>query len=283
MSKNTYYSYIVLILCAILVSSCSTKSSYGIKKIFFDGVPDPFKDNEIVYGISSVDSTSRKMRDSILAKAKSKEILHQPFQEQKCKTCHQKYRKSQSRTTSKDLCYTCHDNLETAYQNLHAPVVAGYCTQCHNPHKSKNKKLLISGDNTLCYNCHDEEYVSSTTLHKTMGEKNCTTCHNAHGGDTNFYLNKNTCFECHDNYNNTYANVHGPVASGLCFSCHENHTSKKQYLLKIANNELCFNCHLQEDIYLNKAHITADKQRCTTCHNPHGAQGTFLLTKNSAQ
>jgi len=277
MSKNKYYTYIILILCAILVSSCSTKSSYGVKKVFFDGVPNPFEEHKL--DLISIDSTGLIMRDSILANAKSKRIPHKPYEEEKCKTCHKGYNKNESLANNKALCYTCHDNLENQYQMLHGPVALGYCTECHSPHQSINRALLKNNDKELCFNCHNEDDVISTIIHKSIEDTSCLTCHNAHGGSDSTFLNAGSCFECHDNYTNTYANVHGPVASGLCFSCHENHTSKKQHLLKIVNNELCFNCHLQEDIYLNKTHIKSDKQNCTTCHNPHGSHNNYLLTK----
>jgi len=42
---------------------------------------------------------------------------------------------------------------------------------------------------------------------------------------------------------------------------------------------LCLNCHNQYDIYALQTHVTSKKQNCTTCHNPHGSNEHYLLTK----
>ncbi|WP_242132127.1 cytochrome c3 family protein [Aestuariivivens marinum] len=284
MTKKIYNIVFKVLVCTIVMISCSPKSSYHFKSFFFDGVPDPINENSIIANINSIDSTGFKKRDSILEQAKSKEIYHPPFQEKKCKTCHQKYKRSESMANNKALCYTCHDQFEYTYQTLHGPVDFGHCTQCHNPHKSKYEGLLTQNDNQLCLECHDQSYLLQTSIHNRLDEtQQCLNCHNPHGANTRFLLTQNSCFGCHDNYNSKFNNVHGPVAAGLCVNCHEDHNSKQPHLLTNTTNALCLNCHNAQDLNKTSTHKETNTKSCTTCHNPHGGSNHYLLNKTALQ
>jgi predicted CXXCH cytochrome family protein len=47
-----------------------------------------------------------------------------------------------------DLCYGCHDKTAFGKKTVHAAVGMG-CTECHNPHSSKNVKLLRAARPTV--------------------------------------------------------------------------------------------------------------------------------------
>lgn len=282
MTKNVYTIVFKVIVCTIIMTSCSPRSSYHIKNFFFDGVPEPVTVQEI--DSIAIDTLNVITQDSIINVKKSLEIIHPPFQEKKCNVCHQKYKRSQSMANNKALCYTCHDPFENTYQTLHGPVDFGYCTQCHNPHKSKYEALLKQNDNRLCLGCHDQTYLLQTSIHKTLDEtQQCLNCHNPHGSNNRFLLTQSSCFECHENFNTTYSYVHGPVAAGLCSNCHEDHNSRQPHLLVNTTNTLCLNCHNAKDLNNTSAHQKNKKETCTSCHNPHGGSDHYLLTKITSQ
>jgi predicted CXXCH cytochrome family protein len=80
---------------------------------------------------------------------------------------------------------------------VHRPILAGSCTGCHDPHASKNQKMLVLPRESLCKKCHD---LSGTVhMHKVGaapktefpagtprgadGTTVCYTCHLFHAAD----------------------------------------------------------------------------------------------------
>ena len=53
-----------------------------------------------------------------------------------------------------DLCMKCHDARRFTGKFLHAPVLAGRCTLCHEAHASNYAKLLRMAPVALCFECH---------------------------------------------------------------------------------------------------------------------------------
>lgn len=248
-----------------------------------DGVPNPFEEVQE----AKID-TLATLQDYIVNLTpiirEPKIFVHQPYKEKECNDCHNPNSIGKLNAPLKELCFNCHDNFNNIYPMLHGPVASANCTKCHNPHKSKIKGLLLEEGNDLCFNCHDEQKIVRYPIHKTIEDASCTDCHNPHGGATNYLLQKNACYECHENFEDNYTNLHGPVAAGgLCTTCHESHSSTKPNLLKFAGKELCLNCHLSTDIYKSIEHNTTKKQNCTNCHNPHGSNEHYLLTKTVAE
>jgi predicted CXXCH cytochrome family protein len=91
--------------------------------------------------------------------------------------------------TKNEICTQCHrdktpqralaDNLW-----LHNTSAKGDCLACHDPHQSKNEKILRKAPSILCLPCHKESKSLATPVHQT-GE-GCLSCHNPHMG-----INKN--------------------------------------------------------------------------------------------
>ncbi|NOX85830.1 MAG: hypothetical protein GXO86_07695 [Chlorobi bacterium] len=120
---------------------------------------------------------------------KSEYIFHPPYQEKECANCHNQGQMGKLLEPLPGLCYQCHESFGDQYQVLHGPVDAGFCTQCHNPHMSKNKFLLIRTGQNLCLNCHLSKDVFKNEAHSDIEDADCTECHNPHGGEDRFILN----------------------------------------------------------------------------------------------
>jgi len=263
-----------------LILACSPKINYGVKSFFLDGVPNPMEEVEVI----QIDTIGTFLQDSystLTQILKEPEFQkHLPYQERKCNDCHNPKGMGKLNTPLKELCFNCHTNFNNTYTAVHGPVASGNCTQCHDPHKSKIKGLLLNEGQDLCFNCHDQNKVVGYKIHESIEDTNCTNCHNPHGGQNKFLLQPKACYECHDNFEEKYKYMHGPVgAGGLCTTCHESHAAKQPNLLKTTGNQLCLECHIKSDIDENKAHVNTKKQSCTSCHNPHGSSQPMLLTK----
>ncbi len=173
----------------------------------------------------------------------------------------------------------CHDDYRqmTARKYAHFPAQQS-CVTCHNPHDSKQPKLLLEDTGTLCANCHQDIQkiaLESPVKHDalTQGSK-CANCHNPHGSDVEHLLVQlpmQLCLKCHskddivDHDGKKLINMgkllaenphqHAPVASQDCSACHMPHGGNNFRLLTHAypamfyspydaeNYALCFGCH----------------------------------------
>jgi predicted CXXCH cytochrome family protein len=179
------------------------------------------------------------------------------------------------------LCYNCHSDFQEhidAYPSVHGALKDTVsCMNCHNPHSSAEKRLLINGTNDLCLRCHDKTIVNDSMRIRNISQ----TLSRA-------------------------KSIHQPVEQGGCVNCHNPHFSEKRALLignfpseqyikaSTDNLELCFMCH--DTDLLEKAtteagtnfrdgtknlhfvHLSGDKGRnCTMCHDVHGAANDRLI------
>jgi DmsE family decaheme c-type cytochrome len=83
---------------------------------------------------------------------------HHPISEGKvgCSDCHNPHGGSVALVRDNDqreLCFTCHPQMEGPFVFEHAPV-AEDCMTCHTPHGSVANNLLKAQEPTLCLNCH---------------------------------------------------------------------------------------------------------------------------------
>ncbi len=116
-------------------------------------------------------------------------------------------------------------------------------------------------------------------LHKPYGENKCNSCHQ---GDFSNRLLKpvpELCYTCHEDFNNKFQILHGPVASGNCLACHNQHEAKYEKLLEREGQQICLYCHESKQVLKNKVHKTVGTQNCTNCHNPHGGDNRGILNK----
>ncbi len=224
-------------------------------------------------------------------KLTKEKVVHQAV-EMGCPTCHDgidagtvPHKKTKQTTKGlsaeqPELCYGCHDKTLFAKKTVHAAVGMG-CTGCHNPHSSKNAKLLVSEVPGLCFTCHDKKEFNKKNVHAPVAGGMCLSCHSPHASDEMALLKKrplDVCTECHAEVMKKPHAVAGFSAgrhplgeprirtdkkTGVvaeiwpkdlarqdkpfyCGSCHNPHSSDSRSLFRFpakASMELCKNCH----------------------------------------
>ena len=210
------------------------------------------------------------------------EWSHGPFEAGDCSLCHKSKDPKNPGPIVKpirELCLSCHEEFEDILKRkFKHPPAEDSCTNCHNPHNSKVKKLLLENTVGLCEGCHpeiDRLATKSKTKHQpvTTGAA-CSNCHNPHAANVEHLLVKlpfDLCVGCHstddleDNKGKKLTNFkklldenpnqHAPVASKDCSACHRPHASENFRLLTLEypaafyapfdpkNYALCFDCH----------------------------------------
>ena len=167
-------------------------------------------------------------------------------------------------SSSGTACLKCHETV-TDFDYLHAPVAAGDCPACHNPHTSKKNFFLKYKEQKLCNTCHDPVISKKDTMiHGKSKEIQCTSCHTQHGSSypnllvseysSAYFNNYNDktyalCFRCHKldlllypktSYNTNfrdgkrnlhYLHVNRPTRSIACKMCHKTHASVQPMLM----------------------------------------------------
>lgn len=157
-----------------------------------------------------------------------------------------------------DLCYGCHDQSIFAKKDVH-PAVGMGCTSCHDPHSSKNTKLLKSKPPNLCFTCHDKAGFTKKTVHPPVASGKCLTCHTPHASDDMALLMKKPvalCLQCHpDAYHGQHSSRQPPVSEQATRSADE--------------------LRLQDPMRPDKPFY------CGSCHNPHSSDGPLLFNFNA--
>jgi predicted CXXCH cytochrome family protein len=112
-------------------------------------------------------------------------------------------------------------------------------------------------------------------VHKPYKEKKCDECHTP---DKRLLMPMpELCYKCHKSFNESYAVIHGPVASGNCTNCHNQHSSTYPKLLIRPGQQLCLYCHNSSLIFASKVHKEIEDAECTLCHSPHGGKTRFMI------
>ena len=265
--------YTGVLIIAFVIANCSLQKHYKTLSFFFDGVPKPGTDTlnieDTIKPITTPDSVYLALNTPVT-------YVHEPYRVRQCEMCHSKNSIGSFTNNQPELCYQCHDNIGNNFSVLHGPVAAGLCTDCHNPHSSQNSKLLIQTSENLCFTCHDPEIVKQDNMHNISVETQCINCHNPHGGDNEFVLRRESCYKCHDDFKNKYKYLHGPVNSNACYLCHSHHIQGTASLTR-TGKDICLMCHDSESVFKNENHKSAENEKCTTCHNPHGGDTRNFL------
>lgn len=204
------------------------------------------------------------------------------------------------KSESPDLCLTCHNKTiksadreianikeKSKKKNVHSPVESG-CNDCHNPHSSKIRHLLVDEfpagnysvgkpeNYSLCFSCHDAELLTSKitdvatkfrhikkNLHliHSGGDKGrkCSLCHDIHGSDLPSLIKEQSQFGNWIMSLNFQKNNNG----GSCFpGCHKeksytwNESVKIEPKIEIANkpvlDSIIFSKKIKLDITENE-------------------------------
>jgi predicted CXXCH cytochrome family protein len=178
-----------------------------------------------------------------------------------------------------DLCISCHpdamDNVKNPFPHK-AVIEKKSCVNCHSPHSTAEKKLLLKDEKSLCLSCHNKTVTSGTrkisnikqlvekgkSVHAAI-EGGCIGCHSPHGAKNQQLLKNN--FPSGNYADSKKENF------ALCFTCHdallmETKTSKTATGFRNGDKNLHF------------VHINGPKGRsCNFCHNMHGSNNEHLI------
>ena len=170
----------------LFLSQCSPYAGKSVLHIFFDGVPEAdssLAENELG---GSVPTDSSDYVDAAFTLTEPKVMIHYPYEERECASCHDEQSLGRMVEPQPGLCYICHEDFSERYNYLHGPVAGGYCTACHDPHMAENEKLLRLRGEELCFYCHKAESVLANEMHEDLDGMLCTDCHNPHGGEDKY-------------------------------------------------------------------------------------------------
>lgn len=270
---NHRYVFIAFI---ILLTACSTQEHFRTLSFFFDGVPDPEAQRQAAI-TDSLNAVSADSTSLLASRMTAEFVFHAPYREKECGSCHNQGQMGSLTEEEPDLCYLCHIDFREINNFQHGPASAGYCTECHNPHRSKEPKLLVNSGHDLCSECHDSESLFLGVFHSRDDEDECYSCHDPHGDDNRTFLKSGSCSACHGNYVDIYPAVHGPVAGGLCSSCHKPHDGIPGTTLVREGKALCLNCHDAGLIMDREPHNDIGDFECIECHDPHGGEERYML------
>lgn len=188
----------------------------------------------------------------------------------------------------KQACLACHDLGELAAKVKHAPVEAGECNACHNPHVARFQKLLRDRPGPLCTKCHEDvqRELGRKAVHRPVAEGRCAECHRPHGSDNPGLLvatGQKLCASCHTEVESWKERKvpHAPFAQGRCTTCHEPHSSDTPGLLTKSGAALCGACH-KMDATLRSRHrgYPVEKADCHQCHDPHASARPALFRES---
>lgn len=114
-------------------------------------------------------------------------------------------------------------------------------------------------------------------IHSPYREKECAACHDNSIMGRFTKATPDLCYQCHDDFSETYKVLHSPVAEGQCTQCHSPHQSANANLLIRTNRAICFLCHDSDDVLKSETHEDIQDADCTECHNPHGGEDKYVL------
>ncbi len=200
--------------------------------------------------------------------------VHPPAEEscQNCHSAHASRHTYQLNEVIAKLCLDCHDAEDKGFKTKHYHQAAKdlACSECHNPHGSKSKKLL------------------NTYPHPPFSEKECGSCHEEAEGDKKIKLLQENitdlCLTCHDDKakDDTKKDLvqHGVMEVESCTVCHSAHASSRRHLLKDHSSRLCITCHQDREKEREEGrfiHPIIDSIGCEACHESHFSKNKNLL------
>jgi len=204
---------------------------------------------------------------------------------------------------SESVCVKCHD-MDRNFNKLDKKTLKAKGAA------TADIEILENPQESSCYTCHNN-LVSRKNGHSPSVNFACVACHTGEAGENNLDEDRRSryiqpdpiasrCFMCHErlkeivSHNNS---DHGPAKSGRCNKCHNPHSSDNLFFLRKPIWELCTTCHSEK---ITERHVITsfvfrrnknghptrkrpDPSRpgrelvCSSCHNPHGSKGPFLL------
>ena len=115
------------------------------------------------------------------------------------------------------------------------------------------------------------------TYHMPYLEKECASCHEQYSMGNYVLPQPKLCYQCHENFEDKYKILHGPVEAGYCTACHQPHYGNEKNLLKRIGQDLCKHCHAPGVGFNTKIHEGIEDTNCIECHNPHGGEDRLMF------
>ena len=244
-----------------------------------------------------------------------------------CVSCHSGHAGENDHALAKpaeELCLDCHASVmesspgkKAAY--THSPVALGQCVLCHDPHGTRDRRMVRDDLYKVCQKCHDPVDPAVVAAHPDypIADANCLSCHDPHSHNQKTKLIEGKkhgpfkqgncklchvesaegqraelvkpadklCFSCHPAASLVRKNekAHPPVEAGFCLMCHDPHVSKRKGMLKTRVANACFACHrkVEDDTLAVHKHAIVDANLdCLLCHKPHSSKEDKLLVKD---
>jgi len=127
-------------------------------------------------------------------------------------------------------CFTCHRTIQAQFAlPVHHRVPEGLmkCTDCHNPHGTRNLVSLNKPNWETCVKCHVEKRGPYVHEHPAAKVQGCVICHNPHGSTNRMLLarreGRQLCLQCHTGFHGQLGVPHGRLGfapGGECVRCH---------------------------------------------------------------
>ncbi len=211
--------------------------------------------------------------------------VHAPVANKICTQCHEAATSPDPLKIKRggfELCRGCHSKMmnDTFDKNqIHWPVVDKVgCLNCHEPHASSQKKLLMGDLKSLCGKCHIDtltsleklaekerqenaaakgKVIKGSLIHNPTQEGTCDACHSPHASNAGFLLEQPSviklCETCHDWSKHTNHPMGEKIIDSRnknitmqCLSCHRSHGTGYRYLVPFPTvTDLCVQCHKQ--------------------------------------
>ncbi|MDH3555496.1 MAG: cytochrome c3 family protein [Deltaproteobacteria bacterium] len=200
------------------------------------------------------------------------DVAHAAVTEGKCTECHQKPTSLKTKKKTTQLCRECHKDMvdQTFNKNrVHWPLVDKVgCVNCHDPHATKEQKLLKGSIVNVCGRCHADtvelqewsiKNPKNDRLCEPVKKGNCITCHSPHAADnvlliTQKSVTNDLCGRCHEWETHSTHPIGAKIIDNRnknltveCLTCHQAcGTGNKPAMLTFSNTyELCLQCHVE--------------------------------------
>jgi len=200
------------------------------------------------------------------------DVAHAAVTEGKCTECHQKPTSLKTKKKTTQLCRECHKDMvdQTFNKNrVHWPLVDKVgCVNCHDPHATKEQKLLKGSIVNVCGRCHaDTVQLQEWSIKNATNDRfcepvkkgNCIACHSPHAADnvlliTQKSVTNDLCGRCHEWETHSTHPIGAKIIDNRnknltveCLTCHQAcGTGNKPAMLTFSNTyELCLQCHVE--------------------------------------
>ena len=190
--------------------------------------------------------------------------VHFPFRTGDCVACHADSKDLKALLwPERKLCLSCHGGVERLIKGekagivVHGALEAAECTACHDPHASKEPKLLIKD---ACAGCHDpaSEPLAKAHFGVKAFKGSCAGCHVGHSSPRPKLLQN--------------AKQHPPFAARACATCHQAPGAAGEMSLKDDLSATCLKCHEGRrpgGPDAEHPHRPENGVDCSACHSGH--------------